>query len=200
MQEPLFLYIKGNADLLNRRMLSVAGSRRILPVTQAAACATGSRISQSGAVLVTGGAYGTDTYALHGALEAGGSAVVVPAQPASQVLSNRWLDRALERGNLLLVCDTLPDEPFSAAKALSRNHTIYALGDASLVVAAREGRGGSWRGAADCLHGGLSPVYVWDGENADTVGSHALCALGAGKYSLDRTFDEQFPVQLRMNL
>jgi len=77
----------------------------------------------------------------------------VPAMPASRVMESKTICSALECGKLLLVCDTLPDEPFSAAKALSRNHTIYALGDASLVVAAREGKGGSWRGATECLRG-----------------------------------------------
>lgn len=196
-QEPLFLYVKGNSELLQSRMISVAGSRRILARTQAAANATGKRIVQDGATLVTGGASGTDTCSLRGALQVGGGAVIVPAKPAQCVLADKQLGFAFEQGKLLIACDTLPDEPFSAAKALSRNHTIYALGEVSLVVAARLGCGGSWRGASDCLGKGLSPVYVWDGENPDTAGSHALCSLGAGKYSVDIPFDKQFSERIR---
>lgn len=196
--EPPFLYVKGNAALLNRRRLSVAGSRRILAETQLAARKTGAMIAADGAMLVTGGAAGVDTAALRGALEAGGCAAVVPAKPAARVMDSRAVCAALERGDLLLVCDSLPDEPFSAAKALCRNHTIYALGECSLVVAARDGMGGSWRGATDCLRGGFSPVYVWNGRNADTAGNRALEALGAGSYSLRAPLGAQLaerPVQ-----
>ena len=195
--EPLFLFIKGNAGLLGQSMISVAGSRKIQVQTQAAAKATGVRVAQSGAVLVTGGACGTDAYALEGALEADGSVIVVPALSAARILSSENSIQAMKREKLLLVCDTLPDEPFSAAKALSRNHTIYALGDASLVVAARDGRGGSWRGATDCLRGGWSPVFVWDGVNPDTAGNRALCELGANRYSLDMPIEQQLMARNR---
>ena len=188
---PLFLYIKGNARLLKSRMISVAGSRRILSKTHAAARKTGQRIAEDGALLVTGGANGVDTAALQGALDAGGCAAIVPAMPAAHVMGMSGLNAALECGRLLLVCDTLPDEPFSASKALSRNHTIYALGEASLVVASRDQRGGSWRGAIDCLRGGWSDVYVWDGNNPDTVGNRALQKLGAKTYALDEPLRRQ---------
>ena len=94
---------------------------------------------------------------------------------------------------VLILCDALPDEPFSTPKALGRNHTIYALGRAALVVAAREGHGGSWHGATDCLHGGFAPVYVWNGDNEDTTGNRALHALGAKPYDLSgrETLSEQ---------
>ena len=90
--------------------------------------------------------------------------------------------------------------PFSAQKALTRNHTIYAMGEKSLVVAAREGTGGSWRGAVDCLRGGFSPVYVWNGENADTAGNRALCALGAKPYSLEAGLSDQIPSCAQVSL
>ena len=112
-------------------------------------------------------------------LEAGGSMILVPALPVSQVPMGKLERRAMEEGRMLILCDTLPDEPFSAAKALARNHTIYALGDAALVVAARRGLGGSWRGATDCLRGGWSPVYAAYGEGRDFDGNRALRALGA---------------------
>lgn len=200
LDEPLFLYINGNQQLLDKRMISVAGSRQILAQTQNAALRTGELIAQSGATLVTGGASGTDTWAQRGTLQTGGGAVIVPAMPAARVMENALLRDRLEQGQVLLVCDTLPDEPFSANKALSRNHTIYAMGDASLVVAAREGQGGSWRGATDCMRGNWSPVYVWNGRNADTAGNRALEKRGAGSYSLDKPIDEQLVIKQQTNM
>jgi len=190
-QEPLFLFSKGNAELLKNTCVSVAGSRRVLAATRAAAEKTGRMIAQEGMTLVTGGACGVDSAAQAGAWSAGGSVVIVPAMPVHQLLGDARNAEAMRQGKLLLLCDALPDEPFSAQKALVRNHTIYALGCAGLVVAAREGAGGSWRGATDCLRGGWSPVFVWEGRNADTQGNGALLRAGAQTYRLDRLLAEQ---------
>ncbi len=100
---------------------------------------------------------------------------------------------ALQTGRLLLLCETLPDAPFSAARALARNHTIYALGKNAIVVAARNGVGGSWRGATAGLCGNFSSVYVPDGDVVDFEGNRALFEYGARKIDLSgkRTIGEQ---------
>lgn len=180
MQMPPFLFMRGNDTILNRPRYAVAGSRNIGADTLRAARQLGRRIAAEGAVLVTGGARGVDFAAQAGAIDAGGEVVLIPARPESDVLTGVGTERALEEGRLLLLYDSLPDEPFSAARALSRNHTIYALGNAAIVVAAREGVGGSWRGAVDCLRGGWSPVLVCrDEANRDMDGNRALLGLGA---------------------
>ena len=134
--------------------------------------------------MVCGSAWGVDTAAQRAFLGHQGALILVPAFPAGELLRQAYLRDAMARGNLLLVCDTWPDEPFSAPKALGRNHTIYALGHAALVVASRRERGGSWHGAADCLRGGYSPVYVWNGKNEDTAGNRGLIGLGAKPYAI----------------
>lgn len=180
MQMPPFLFMWGNDALLSGSRYAVAGSRDIGADTLRAARKIGGRIASEGAVLVTGGAHGVDFAAQAGALAAGGQVVLIPARPESSVRTSVGTERALQERRLLLLYDSLPDEPFSAARALARNHTIYALGDAAIVVAAREGKGGSWRGAADCLRGGWSPVLVCrDDGNRDMDGNRALLGLGA---------------------
>lgn len=190
---PLFLFCWGNDALLEKPRLSVAGSRRILPETRHAAELTGRQIAQEGYVLVSGGATGVDSAAQRAALLAGGGAILVPALPAARLLQDAVVRAAVTEERVLILCDALPDEPFSTPKALGRNHTIYALGRAALVVAAREGHGGSWHGATDCLRGGSTPVFVWNGDNEDTAGNRALCALGAKPYDLSgrETLSEQ---------
>lgn len=180
---PLFLFARGNAALLEGRRVAVAGSRDILPQTDDEARALGRALAEAGIILVTGGARGVDRAAQRGALEAGGGVILVPAMPAQDLLRDEPSRGALEDGRLLMLCDTLPDDPFSAQKALSRNHTIYALGDAAVVVASRIGIGGSWRGATDCLGGAWSPVYVPVTPGADRTGNAAL--LGRGALPLD---------------
>ena len=183
-QMPLFLFAWGNDALLNGPRLSVAGSRRILPETRRAAELTGRQIALEGYVLVSGGASGVDSTAQRAALQAGGGAILVPALPADRMLRDSCVRAAVTEERVLILCDALPDEPFSAPKALGRNHTIYALGHAALVVASRRERGGSWHGAADCLRGGYSPVYVWNGKNEDTAGNRGLIGLGAKPYAI----------------
>lgn len=180
---PLFLFAKGNMKLLENKKIAVAGSRKILRETRETALDTGAMIALAGYTLVSGGARGTDTAAQMGALGAGGSALIVPALPEAELMQSETLRKGLENGRLLLLSDAPPDEPFSAGKALSRNRVIYALGEAAFVVAAREGIGGSWHGATSCLKGGWRPVFVWDGDNADTAGNRALLNLGARAYS-----------------
>lgn len=188
---PLFLFARGNLTLTGGTCVAVAGSRQIAPATKEMAARLGRELAREGYVLVTGGARGVDTASLAGALEAGGSAILVPAKPAERMLDSMAARRALEEGRLLILCDTLPDEPFSAAKALSRNHTLYALGGAAVVAASREGIGGSWHGATDCLRGGWTPVYAVSDAGEDGAGNRALLALGAAPLEMDRPLGAQ---------
>lgn len=191
-QMPPFLFARGELTILRGECFAVAGSREIRPETALVARRLGRKIAEEGAVLVTGGARGVDLAAQAGALEAGGRVVLVPARAEESVLGSAATARALEVGRLLLLYDSLPDDPFSAPRALARNHTIYALGRAAVVVAAREGLGGSWHGATDCLRGGWSPVLVCcDETNADMAGCRALLALGARTLDADRPMRAQ---------
>lgn len=199
-QMPLFLFAKGRLPLLGGPCVSVAGSRQIGCQTRETAKWIGRELALGGFVLVTGGARGVDSAALQGALGAGGSAILVPAMPAERMLESPLARRAMEEGRLLLLCDTLPDEPFSAGKALARNHTLYALGEAALVVAARENRGGSWRGATDCLRGGWSPVYAVQADGPEGAGNRALMRLGAAPVRADRPLCAQLSRAKQMTL
>ena len=191
-QMPPFLFMKGKASPADVPRYAVAGSRDIRADTLRAARRIGQRIAGEGAVLVTGGARGVDFAAQVGALEAGGQAMIVPAKAESDVLASVGTESALAAGKLVLLYDSLPDEPFSAVRALLRNHTVYALGNAAIVVAAREGVGGSWHGASDCLRGGWSPVLVCrDDCNRDMAGNRALLGLGARELREDRSLGAQ---------
>jgi len=188
MQMPQFLFVCGNRRLLRRRSVAVAGSREITDKTMSIAKGCGQAIAQEGYVMICGGAWGVDSAAQRATIDHGGSLILVPAFPAKELLRQRYLSNALQSGRLLVVCDTWPDEPFSAQKALARNHTIYALGDAALVVASRNGMGGSWRGASDCLRGGYTPLFAVEGDDADLAGNRLLIENGA------RAFDASKPL------
>ena len=190
-QRPQVLFAKGNLAFLADRKVAVAGSRDILSHTVSLARRAGQMLASEGLTMVSGGARGVDTAAHKGALELGGRLILVPAKPVQQLMSCPELAKALDDGRLLFLCDALPDEHFSAQKAIARNHTIYALAEAALVVAARDGIGGSWHGAIDCLRGGYTPLYVAEGSNDDMLGNAALCKLGARRIDLLKPLGDQ---------
>lgn len=182
---PLFLFARGNLSLLGGGCVAVAGSRQIGPETEGYARRVGERIAAEGLTMVCGGAQGVDHTAQEGLLRAGGRLILVPAIPAGRHLADPLIERALADGRLLLLVDALPEERFSPYRALLRNGMIYALGGASLVLAARRETGGSWDGASRALRGGYTPVFVpADVDTADQAGCRALTLLGARAFSL----------------
>ena len=183
---PQILFIRGNISLITRRSVAVAGSRRIEEKTASVAKCIGAEIAKSGNVLVCGGAQGVDRAAQEACLNAGGNLILVPAYPCGELLRQPCLHGALEDGRLLLACETWPEEGFSAKKALTRNHAIYALGDAAIAVAARKGVGGTWRGASDCLRGGYTPLFAVDAPEYDFAGTRKLIQLGAHPLDISR--------------
>lgn len=190
-QMPQFLFVRGNRGLFRRRCVAVAGSRAIEPGTKLLARECGARLAREGNVMVSGGAKGVDTEAHCGLFEEGGSLILVPAMPVQRLLGQDELRRALKENRLLIVCDTWPEEHFSAPKALMRNHTIYALGDAAIAVASRKKRGGTWDGAMACLRGRYTPVYAADEIGPDFCGNLHLLSQGAGLVCLRKPLGDQ---------
>ena len=72
-REPLFLFMKGNAALLERRTVAVAGSREIAPATNDMAARLGAMLAEEGITMVCGGARGVDRAAQDALLDADGS-------------------------------------------------------------------------------------------------------------------------------
>lgn len=188
---PQFLFLRGNRSLLLRRAVAVAGSREIDENTFGIVRDIGTQIAKAGCVLVCGGAWGVDTAVQSACLEAGGSLILVPAYPCRELLRQEYLRDALESGRLLIVCDAWPEERFTGIKALTRNHAIYALGDAAIAVAARRGVGGTWKGASFCLRSECTPLYVVNEQGIDFDGCRALIELGARELNLSVPIADQ---------
>jgi predicted Rossmann fold nucleotide-binding protein DprA/Smf involved in DNA uptake len=63
---------------------------------------------------------------------------------------------------------------------MGRNKLIYALSDATVVVAATEGSGGTWAGAVEAMGKSLCPVLVWrESESSDALVSRGATAFGS---------------------
>ena len=182
---PAVLFAKGDAALLSARCVSVVGSRELTEGGRAFAEAAGRLIARSDYALCSGGAVGADRAAQEACLHAGGSAVIFPA--------GRLLDCPAQT-SVLYLADQGYDLPFSAQRALTRNHYIHAMGEKTLVAQCRAGAGGTWDGTTENLRRGWSPVFV----NADgSEGAEALAARGAVPVRTLRSLDDLQPAQMQ---
>ena len=164
---PGVLWAKGDLRLLEKRAISVVGSREIAPANGTFARALGQAAAQQGYVVVTGGARGIDDDARGLCHDSGGSVITI----VPDSLTNK---EPMERELLLSLYDY--DAGFTAQRALERNHSIHAWGYATFVGQSGMGRGGTWSGTCYNLKNNLSPVFCFaDGSEAVDY----YCARGA---------------------
>lgn len=166
-ESPCCLWAKGDLSLLNRPAVAVVGSREPqLPATKFAISA-GRTAAKNGFVLVSGNARGVDQLAQEACLVAGGSVI--------SVVADSLCDKKPRR-HMLYLSENDFDLGFSSARALSRNHTIHAMGKLTLVSQCKEGRGGTWSGSYANLKNQWSPLVCF---NDGSAGAYALERLGA---------------------
>lgn len=178
---PPVLFAMGDVSLLERPCVGVVGSRRLYPENEAFAREAGRCAAREGLVLVSGGAVGADSAALEACLNEGGSCIAV--LPGA-------LSEQKPRENVLYLAENGYDLPFSAARALHRNHLIHMLGDKTLAAQCTYGKGGTWKGCTENLKHGWSDLYVFDDGSK---GSGALIEQGANGLSKLRSIRDLQP-------
>ena len=172
---PIALVIKGNSATLSMHSLAIVGTRN--PTHY------GARIAGDFAAgfvdrewgIISGGAYGIDSYAHKGALIAEGITVAVIASgvdinyPAG---NSRLFAEICEAG--AIVSEVMPGYPALPARFLTRNRLIAALAQATLVVEAAF-RSGSLRTARDAAEL-MRPVMAIPGpiNSPTSEGCHRL--------------------------
>ncbi len=138
---PLMLYFKGNVDFNAEKVLSIVGTRRSTDYGRQVIARLLSDLSSEPILIISGLAYGIDTFAHHAALENQLPTVGVLGHGLDRIYphQNRNLaKKMLENGGLLtdFLSNTNPD----AVNFPSRNRIIAGLSDATVVVeAARHG-------------------------------------------------------------
>lgn len=179
---PAVLFGCGNPSFLDDGGLAVVGPRAAGEDLLAYARGVGELAAEAGRTVVSGGARGVDHAAMSGALAAGGRASGVLASDLARVATHRDNRDALLGGRLVLVSAYDPAARFLPGHAMERNHSVYGLGDAALVVDALAEGGGTRTGAvaqlADAKRSTACPVYVRSTLGA-SEGLAALEALGA---------------------
>ena len=185
---PACIYVAGPLHALTSGGLGVVGSRDVDEKGATTALAAAERAVELGLQVVSGLARGVDQTAMAAALDAGGHVVGVPSEGLRRVGRRIEVRQAVLDEALTLVSPYAPDAGFTAGNAMGRNKLIYALADVTLVVAADDGRGGTWGGAVEALRRHFGRVAVWLGPGAGP-GNEALTRKGAvGVDDLDDVF------------
>jgi DNA processing protein len=176
-QAPPAIFVAGEASLLDRRCLAIVGSRR--PSRAAARAARDLAVALGErAVVVSGGARGTDLTAHKAAAAAGGTICV----PATGLVGFRRSE--VERWNVAEprwcgLGQFPPQAGWQAAFALIRNRTIVAMAEAVIAFEPRD-TGGTWHSSLNALQM-RKPLFIVSGarRGARGRGLQRLVRLGA---------------------
>jgi DNA processing protein len=172
---PIGLIIKGNINALQQRSLAIVGTRNPTSYGARIAGDFAAGFADREWAIVSGGAYGIDSYAHKGALIAEGVTVAVIASgidinyPAG---NTRLFAEICESG--VMVTESMPGQRALPHRFLTRNRLIAAISKATLVVEAAF-RSGSLRTARDAAEM-FRPVMAIPGpiNSPTSEGCHRL--------------------------
>ena len=191
-QCPPALVVAGDPAVLDRGGLGIVGSRDVSPRGAEIAAQAATLAAKSGVQVVSGAAGGVDQLAMLASSESGGITVGFVADSLTKQVRDSSVRRLIREGHLALASMQHPDAGFSVDAAMGRNKLIYAAADATLVVAAASGTGGTWAGATEALARQTSPVFVWSGEGQGS-GNQDLINLGATPVTDMETLFSEWP-------
>ncbi len=141
---PPVLYVRGNIKSVDRaKGVGIVGTRKPSQYGIRVASEFSKRLAEHNIAIISGGAYGIDTFALRGAVENGGYAVAVLGNglinpyPAS----NKWLFRKIVEKGGAVISEFPPEAKPARENFPRRNRIISALSDIVLVVEAGEKSG-----------------------------------------------------------
>ena len=172
---PIGLIIKGNISALHQRSLAIVGTRNPTSYGARIAGDFAAGFADREWAIVSGGAYGIDSYAHKGALIAEGVTVAVIASgidinyPAG---NTRLFAEICESG--VMVTESMPGQRALPHRFLTRNRLIASISKATLVVEAAF-RSGSLRTARDAAEM-FRPVMAIPGpiNSPTSEGCHRL--------------------------
>ncbi len=135
---PLVLYTRGDVSLLNKKSISIVGTRKPTTYGKIVTEKFTKELSSAGLVTVSGLAYGIDTCVANATLAAGGKTIAVLAGGLDSIYpsQNKGLaDKIVESGGLLISEYKIKTKPLQYA-FIERNRIVSGLGLGTLIVEA----------------------------------------------------------------
>ena len=188
---PKMLYFIGKLpDSYNCKRVAIVGSRKNTSYGEEVAYRAAYEAAKAGAVVVSGLAYGIDSIAHRGALDAGGITVAVLGTPIDDIYPRVHLGLAQEivRKGGAIISEYGPSEVAGSGKELkarflARNRIIAGLSDVVLVAEAAA-KSGSLNTATHALDVGKDLMTVpGDINKISSEGCNRLISQGAIPYT-----------------
>lgn len=140
---PLYLYFKGNIELLNKKSIAIVGTRNCTSYGKNMSKHLANSISNNNIVIVSGLARGIDTYAHIGALKNKESTIAVLGcgidtiyPKENEILANEILNK-----NGLIISEYIMGSKIEKNNFPARNRIISGISDGVLVIEAPERSG-----------------------------------------------------------
>ncbi|MBQ4541547.1 MAG: DNA-processing protein DprA [Clostridia bacterium] len=135
---PLVIYARGDISLLNKKSISIVGTRKPTTYGKIVTEKFTKELSSAGLVTVSGLAYGIDTCVANATLAAGGKTIAVLAGGLDSIYpsQNKGLaDKIVESGGLLISENRVTIKPVQYS-FIERNRIVSGLGLGTLIVEA----------------------------------------------------------------
>jgi DNA processing protein len=170
-KEPKELYYIGNLELLNKKIVSIVGTRRPNSYTKEFTYKLASALSKRGVVVASGAAMGVDAIAHKGAKANSTIAVMANGLDIKYPAINRALITQIEQNGLTL---SFYKEGFRATNwsFVARNELVVALGECLIVTEANL-NSGSMRSVEFALKMN-KPIYVLPHRLNESLGTNLL--------------------------
>ena len=179
---PIGLIVKGDSTCLITDSLAIVGSRKPTNYGANIASEFARGFSDLGWTIISGGAYGIDSYAHRATLQANGATIAVLATgiEVAYPKSNQKLFNEMSAHGAL-ISELMPYESAMPSRFLVRNRLIASIAKATLVVEAAY-KSGSLRTAHDAAEL-LRPVMAIPGpiNSAMSQGCHRLISERAAE-------------------
>ena len=177
---PVLLYYRGSLECLQGRCLTIIGTRKASLLGRETAQEIAAELARNGVCVVSGMAYGIDSAAHRGCVEAGGCscAVLACGLDVDYPRENAELKRQLLRGGGVMLSEYPPGVRADASHFEMRNRILSGLSRGTLMVECRE-RSGSMITVRHALEQGRD-VFVWPGipGSVNAEGAHILLRDG----------------------
>ncbi len=181
---PKEIFYIGNTELLQKRKISIVGTRKPIQYTQQSTYLLAKELSSHNICIVSGAAMGVDAIAHNGATPANTIAVAGTGLDIRYPVVNKRLIEDIEQQGLM-ISQFKQKTPSTRYNFPIRNELVVALGDA-LIVTQADLKSGTMRSVEYALKM-EKPIYVLAHRINDSDGTTELLKKGLAKpiYNID---------------
>ena len=186
---PILLYCKGNIQAEAKRMVAIVGTRKITPYGQIQCANLVEGLKEYDCTVVSGLAYGVDTYAHRTAVELGMPTIGILGNGLNKIYppaNHKLAEKMLDKGGVIseFQMDQKPDrENFP-----SRNRIIVGMSDVIIVV--ESARSGGSMISAEYGNNYNKDVFAVPGRSSDPMSEGCNHLIKAHKAHLCTSADD----------